>query len=296
MNETALTTVIRRLTELAPRGWVRIVVDCEVEPDDDGDLTTSTVKFAAVPDDGNWTTPPIPYDWDLDEAVESLFHSMGEVRGRRWSTVDLVIDVDGTHRVSFDYSPPRRLGGDLADPRFNNYAEHHRTELEQLAAGHTTDAGPAAEPAAAPPTGPAGLAEQEELIQNVIQHFSAIAPQGWARLHGNWEAHHDDHGTLTLNYITVAIVAGDGDWLYGQIAYDHDLYHAVLDLNQRMTGHDEQHRWTTFDLEIDAEPPAYRVDFDYDPPKRVNGIDDHQSTGRFRDYLQTWIDTHGPTP
>lgn len=63
-----------------------------------------------------------------------------------------------------------------------------------------------------------------------------------------------------------------------------------------MAGNDEQRRWTVFDLEIDADPPEFRINFGYDSPKRVNGVNDHQSLGRFQDYLQTWIDTHGPSP
>lgn len=305
--QSTVDAIAERLIELAPPGWTRLVVNWEVTPDEDDDLVAGMAVFAVHRTGDAWGSTEIDYDWTLGQRVDGLYWLMAEVNDRRWTTMHLEVDVDGSRRVSFDYGDPMPLG--TIDHLLDDYAEQHRTELEALAsrqhADNGTDAGvPAAASASASTTpeprpadsGPAGLQEQEELIQAVIERFAAIAPQGWARLAGNWEAYDDEHGSLTLNYITVAVVNGGTEWLYGQVDYDAALYGAVITLNERMSAGDEQRRWTVFDLEVDADPPAYRVDFGYDPPKRAGGVDDYQSLGRFQDYLQTWIDTHGPTP
>lgn len=294
--QSTVDAVVERLTDLAPPGWIRLVLNWEVTPDEDDDLMAGMAIFAVVRDGTELRRSEIDYDWTLGQCIDGLYWLMAEVNDRRWTTMHLEVDVDGDRRVGFEYDRPAPLGS--IDHRFDDYIEKHRAELDALAeAVQVGESGGAASMSPSPGTPqPAGLDEQQELIQTIVQRFAAIAPDGWARLAGNWEAYRDDDGRLTLNYITVAIVNGGHEWLYGQVGYDHVLYDAVIELNERMAGGDEQRRWTVFDLEVDADPPEFRVDFGYGTPKRVNGIDDHESIGRFRDYLQTWIDAHGPTP
>ena len=302
MNKPQATVdeVVERLTELAPPDWIRLVLNWEVTPDDDDDLVAGMAIFAIVRDDDEMKRREIDYDWTLGQCVDGLYWLMAEVNDRRWTTMHLEVDADRTRRVTFDYGDPMPLGS--IDHQFDTYVEDHRSDLAALAPSAHVDGSPresgdgsgaATSPGTSPP---AGLGEQQELIETIVQRFAAIAPDGWARLAGNWEAYRDDDGRLTLNYITVAIVNGGHEWLYGQVGFDSVLYDAVMALNERMAGDDEQRRWTVFDLEVDADPAEFRVDFGYGVPKRVNGIDDHESIGRFRDYLQTWIDAHGPTP
>lgn len=294
--QSTVDAVVERLTDLAPPGWIRLVLNWEVTPDEDDDLMAGMAIFAVVRDGTELRRSEIDYDWTLGQCIDGLYWLMAEVNDRRWTTMHLEVDVDGDRRVGFEYDRPAPLGS--IDHRFDDYIEKHRAELDALAeAVQVGESGGAASMSPSPGTPQsAGLDEQQELIQTIVQRFAAIAPDGWARLAGNWEAYRDDDGRLTLNYITVAIVNGGHEWLYGQVGYDHVLYDAVIELNERMAGGDEQRRWTVFDLEVDADPPEFRVDFGYGTPKRVNGIDDHESIGRFRDYLQTWIDAHGPTP
>lgn len=294
--QSTVDAVVERLTDLAPPGWIRLVLNWEVTPDEDDDLMAGMAIFAVVRDGTELRRSEIDYDWTLGQCIDGLYWLMAEVNDRRWTTMHLEVDVDGDRRVGFEYDRPAPLGS--IDHRFDDYIEKHRAELDALAeAVQVGESGGAASMSPSPGTPqPAGLDEQQELIQTIVQRFAAIAPDGWARLAGNWEAYRDDDDRLTLNYITVAIVNGGHEWLYGQVGYDHVLYDAVIELNERMAGGDEQRRWTVFDLEVDADPPEFRVDFGYGTPKRVNGIDDHESIGRFRDYLQTWIDAHGPTP
>lgn len=294
--QSTVDAVVERLTDLAPPGWIRLVLNWEVTPDEDDDLMAGMAIFAVVRDGTELRRSEIDYDWTLGQCIDGLYWLMAEVNDRRWTTMHLEVDVDGDRRVGFEYDRPAPLGS--IDHRFDDYIEKHRAELDALAeAVQVGESGGAASMSPSPGTPqPAGLDEQQELIQTIVQRFAAIAPDGWARLAGNWEAYRDDDDRLTLNYVTVAIVNGGHEWLYGQVGYDHVLYDAVIELNERMAGGDEQRRWTVFDLEVDADPPEFRVDFGYGTPKRVNGIDDHESIGRFRDYLQTWIDAHGPTP
>jgi hypothetical protein len=136
-------------------------------------------------------------------------------------------------------------------------------------------------------------------IEAVVQRFSEIAPSGWARLVGNWEAARDGDGNTVLNYLTLAVVDGTDRWLYGQVGYDEPLYDLVVALNDASPkeGADDgpDRRWTVFDLEVDADG-SYRTEFGYDPPKRSNGIMDEESLGRFESYLEGWMAEHGAIP
>jgi hypothetical protein len=137
-------------------------------------------------------------------------------------------------------------------------------------------------------------AERRQQIEATVQRFAEIAPEGWARLVGNWEATQDAAGKTVLNYLTLAVVDGSDRWLYGQVAYDEPLYDLVVQLNETSAGTDSG-RWTVFDLEVDADG-SYRTEFGYDEPKRSNGIMDDESHGRFQSYLESWMADHGPVP
>lgn len=132
-------------------------------------------------------------------------------------------------------------------------------------------------------------------IEAVAARFAAIAPTGWARLVGNWEATLDERGTPVLNHLTLAVVDGGDRWLFGQVAYDEPLYDLVVELNEASATDGPDARWTVFDLEVDADG-SYRTDFGHGLAKRSNGVMDHESIGRFQDYLETWIAEHGRVP
>jgi hypothetical protein len=137
-------------------------------------------------------------------------------------------------------------------------------------------------------------ADQRQHIEAIAQRFAQIAPEGWARLVGNWEASQDAEGTTVLNYLTLAVVDGTDRWLFGQVGYDEPLYDLVAALNDKSAA-TASGRWTVFDLEVDADG-TFRTEFGYDPPKRTNGIMDEESLGRFESYLETWMADHGPVP
>lgn len=138
-----------------------------------------------------------------------------------------------------------------------------------------------------------GVAEQEQQLGVVARRLAQVAPTGWARLLGNWEAAVVD-GEVTLNWVTTAVVNGGDRWLYGQVGYDEELYDAVQRLNE-LSAEGGGTRWTTFDLRLDPDG-TIEVGFGYDPPKRMQGIHDEESLGRFETYLDIWVAEHGPVP
>lgn len=134
---------------------------------------------------------------------------------------------------------------------------------------------------------------QQEQIQAVARRFAEIAPTGWRRLVGNWEATPLEDGPPRLNYVTLAVVADQGRWAIGQLDFDEPLYDLVAALQVGMA--EAGDAWTVMDLEVD-EDGRFRSGFGYDPPKRTQGIYDHESMGRFESYLSTWVAEKGPVP
>lgn len=134
--------------------------------------------------------------------------------------------------------------------------------------------------------------QQQEAVRGIAQRFVEIAPSGWARLVGNWEATLVD-GAVNLNYVTLGVVDLGDRWGAGQFDFDEPLYDRVAELNEAMAAIGE--RWSVMDLEVDADG-AFRTHFGYGPAKRSQGIHDEESMGRFENYLATWVAEHGERP
>lgn len=134
--------------------------------------------------------------------------------------------------------------------------------------------------------------DQQQQVRAIAERFVALAPEGWARLVGNWEATLVD-GEVSLNYITLGIVDLGDRWGAGQFGFDEPLYDLVAELNEGMAQRGE--RWTTLDLEVDRDG-AFRTHFGYGAPKRTLGVHDEESMGRFENYLDRWTAEHGSVP
>lgn len=134
--------------------------------------------------------------------------------------------------------------------------------------------------------------EQQERIRAVAERLVQVAPQGWARLVGNWEATVVD-GEVSLNWITLGVVDLGDRWGAGQFGYDAVLYDLVVELNEAVAATGE--RWSVLDLEVDRDGD-FRTQFGYGPARRTLGIPDEESLGRFESYLDSWVAEHGPVP
>lgn len=131
-----------------------------------------------------------------------------------------------------------------------------------------------------------------DTIARIARRFVEIAPTGWARLIGNWEAT-GEPGSANLNYITTAVVDIGDRWGYGQLDFDEPLYDLVVELHRQMA--EREDLWTVLDLEVDADG-TFRTNFGYDQAKRTEGVMDEESYGRFQTYLDGWVAEHGPVP
>lgn len=131
-----------------------------------------------------------------------------------------------------------------------------------------------------------------ETIARIARRFVEIAPTGWARLIGNWEAT-GEPGSANLNYITTAVVDIGDRWGYGQLDFDEPLYDLVVELHGQMA--EREDLWTVLDLEVDADG-TFRTNFGYGQAKRTEGVMDEESYGRFQTYLDGWVTEHGPVP
>lgn len=140
-----------------------------------------------------------------------------------------------------------------------------------------------------------GRAGQQEQLDRVVRRFAEVAPAGWVRLVGNWEAYAGPAGELTLDYLTLAVVDAGDRWQFGQVGYDEPLYDLVADLHRMAAAGAPGHAWTVLDLEVDQDQ-TFRAELGYDPPKRARGIHDEESMGRFETYLDRWVAEHGPRP
>lgn len=129
--------------------------------------------------------------------------------------------------------------------------------------------------------------ESRALAEQLVQQLAAKHGQGWERIVVNWELRVDAHGDYADNVRLFAVEEREGDLVKTQdVRTGPDDAELVHRLHAAMAAR-EPDPWSTMDLVVDADG-AYAVDFDYGPPRRLNGIRDERSVGRFRDYLTTY--------
>ncbi|WP_394003487.1 hypothetical protein ACF3M1_02145 [Luteimonas sp. WGS1318] len=115
--------------EWGERDWLRLVVDFETLPGDDGAPRTSSLSFAIarVPDG-----PLEKVAFRLSPEAKAGFASIGRImhaqKGQWWSTSTLVVERDGRYDFQFAYTPPYRLSGNLNDTRYRDYLERYKAE------------------------------------------------------------------------------------------------------------------------------------------------------------------------
>jgi hypothetical protein len=125
-----------------------------------------------------------------------------------------------------------------------------------------------------------------ELQKALAQAVANGVREKWERIVVNYEMQTTDEGR-EVDYCAFYISTADGDFRETSIR---ELASAVDDLfiqlNDTMAQNDKS-RWTIADLVIDRSG-KYDFKFDYGPAKRLNGVFDETSQGRFDKYLDTY--------
>ena len=108
----------------------------------------------------------------------------------------------------------------------------------------------------------------------------------WERIFVNYEMKLTDEGRLVDYIIFYIKVRPDGELekvsVRGGSEAINDAYIALADAMAQ-----DGERWGSCDFALDAGG-KYKFKFSYDPPKRLDGVLDHSSYGRFRDYLEQY--------
>ncbi|MFC4256466.1 hypothetical protein GRI97_09935 [Altererythrobacter xixiisoli] len=105
--------------EWEDREWVHLFVDAEIAPD--GSQTSSITFALARKPGGRLEEISFRLPREAKRLLNDLAEAMRQPGGERWSSAQLRIEQDGRYGVEFSYDPPRRLGGDLLDKRFDDY-------------------------------------------------------------------------------------------------------------------------------------------------------------------------------
>lgn len=140
---------------------------------------------------------------------------------------------------------------------------------------------------------PLEATEQQQMIRAIAERLVQVAPEGWARLVGNWEASLVDD-EVSLNWITLGVVDLGDRW--------GGLVSSATTGRSTTWSHSSTRRWRRMlsagrcsILEVDRDG-AYRTRFGCGPTKRTLGVSDEESVGRFENYLDAWVAEHGQVP
>lgn len=123
------------------------------------------------------------------------------------------------------------------------------------------------------------------MLEQLIASLADRQPHDWARFVLNCELRDLEDGSPDASFILFTVVRGeDGSEADQSVLLAEEETRVIQDLRKRMS-ETSGGTWGTMDLEVDKDG-TYRIDFDYGPPRRLNGIFDHQSIGRFNDYTK----------
>lgn len=130
-----------------------------------------------------------------------------------------------------------------------------------------------------------------ELQKKIVVALARSVSEPWERIVVNYEMQEEDGG-LTEDRRGFSIATdGAGGYRKATLTFDataKDLFRALQQEMQRSEGKG----WGTCDLVVD-QPGRFRFNFSYDPPKRINGVFDEESMGRFDRYLETYAAERG---
>ena len=125
-----------------------------------------------------------------------------------------------------------------------------------------------------------------ELQKNIVVALASTIDAPWERIVVNYEIQEEDAGLTEDRRGFTIIPDGAGDFRKGQLSFDTTVKNLFRELRAEIQRSEGQ-GWGTCDLIVD-QPGRFRFNFSYDPPKRINGVFDEQSMGRFDRYLDTY--------
>jgi len=125
-----------------------------------------------------------------------------------------------------------------------------------------------------------------ELQKQIVIVIAGGIADAWERIVVNYEMA-DEDGGLTEDRTGFYIAAdSSGELRDKDISFTDpvkEMFRALREEMRKTSGD----AWSTCDLVIDP-PGKFHYNFSYDPPKRINGVFDEESMGRFDHYLESY--------
>jgi hypothetical protein len=124
------------------------------------------------------------------------------------------------------------------------------------------------------------------LQKAIVTALAREIPDAWERIVVNYEMQEEDGG-LTEDRLGFYIEKdAAGNLRESELAFTPEVKRLFREMNDEIR-RSEGERWGTCDLVVD-QPGKFKFSFSYDPPKRINGVFDDDSMGRFDRYLETY--------
>jgi Protein of unknown function, DUF600 len=128
------------------------------------------------------------------------------------------------------------------------------------------------------------------LQKAIVTALARGIPDAWERIVVNYEMQEEDDG-LTEDRLGFYIAKDPtGELRESDLVFSPEVKAMFREMNDEIkrTAGD---RWGTCDLVVDKSG-EFRFKFSYDRPKRINGVFDDDSLGRFNRYLESYKAEH----
>jgi len=127
------------------------------------------------------------------------------------------------------------------------------------------------------------IESQQSLVRTLISMVEAT----WEHIVCNVEIKPLDDEEIYVDCLALVICSRDGALSTEPVRLNSAMKSDFGAIRRAMMTDDGNRNWTGFELRIDR-PDRFAFDFTYDPPKRVEGLHDHQSYFRFDTYLDDY--------
>ena len=125
-----------------------------------------------------------------------------------------------------------------------------------------------------------------ELQKSVVVAVAQAIPSAWERVIANYEV--EDRADGRVENLIVVYVQSNGTELIAKGLEDApSTVEKAFSALHEDSAPSADARWTTSEIVIDADR-GYRFTFSFDPPKRINGVFDHDSLDKFDAYADIY--------